>query len=97
MKNKSLLFSILGLVFFSILTFSTVQESQYSKRFSQTKLNITIEELKENWGNPDVDFAFKDSDNERVLKYKTFLGIGEYIFKFDKNTQLLILKYDGSI
>ena len=69
MKNKLLLFSILGLVFFSILTFSTVQESQYNKRFSETKLNITIEQLKEDWRNPDVDFAFKDFGNDRVLKY----------------------------
>ena len=96
MNNKSLLFSILGLGFFSILTFSIVQEYQYSNRFFETKLNVTIEELKENWGNPDAHFAFTDVGDARILKYKTFLGIGKYIFKFDRKTELLLSKYDTS-
>jgi len=96
MKKCKLPFTLIGIMFFSFLTFIIIQEFQYSNQFSKTKLEVTIDELKENWGNPDVDFVYKDSSNDRILKYKTLSGIGKYLFKFDKNTGLLILKYDDS-
>lgn len=96
MKKIDSLISLLGVAFFSFLTFILIQEIQYSKRFSETELNISIEELKEKWGNPDEDFICKNCDNKRILKYSTFSGIGKYVFKFQNSTKL-IFKYDDGL
>lgn len=95
MKKSTSLISFIGIAFFSFLTFILIQEIQYSNKFSETKLNISIEELNEKWGNPDEDFICKDCDNKRVLKYSTFSRMGKYVFKFQNSTKLT-LKYDDS-
>ncbi len=96
MKNIKLLFTLNAIVFFVYLTFSATQIIQYEGKFSETKLNISIEELKEKWGNPDEDFICQSCGNDRILKYKTSIGLSKYVFKFDKKTELLILKYDDT-
>lgn len=96
MKKIKLFLTLNAIVLFVYLTFFTTQIIHYEDKFSETKLNISIEELKEKWGNPDEDFICQSCGNDRILKYKTSIGLSKYVFKFDKKAQLLILKYDDT-
>lgn len=96
MKNIKLFLTLSAIGFFLYLTFFVTQVIRYQNKFSETKLNISIEELKEKWGNPDEDFICKDCNDDIILKYKTSLALSKYVFKFDKKSELLIFKYDDT-
>jgi len=91
MRKKALItiLLLLAIIFISMVSY----ERLLMRRYEETKLQISVNELKKSWGNPDNDFICKDCAEDRVLIYKTVTGFTQYVFKFDKNSKLLVQKY----
>lgn len=67
------------------------REFYYDNKFESTKLNITISNLKEEWGNPDYEFMPKTKNASRVFKYNKSI-FGQYIFLSDEKDSLIVRK-----
>ena len=74
-----------------IIVVFVVRENYYDKKFNATKLNITIENLKDNWGKPDYEFVLEGKTNCHVIKYDKSI-FGQYVFLFDEKNKLLVTK-----
>lgn len=72
-----------------VVTF--VREKYYANKFNNTKLNVSIEELKNDWGNPDYEFVPEKKTDSRVIKYDKSI-FGQYIFLSDEKDKLITKK-----
>ncbi|MFN3967931.1 hypothetical protein [Flavobacterium sp.] len=95
MKSLSKIIPFISLLIIIIPTLYIVKEWNNSKKYENTKLNITISELKQDWGKPDYDWVninnSNPKDKSRVLKYKFWYGY--YIFKTDTEGKKITQKF----
>jgi hypothetical protein len=92
MKSQSL--KILSIIPFFIgvtIVVFVVRENYCDKKFNATKLNITIENLKDNWGKPDYEFVPEKKTDCRVIKYEKSI-FGQYVFLSDEKDKLIVTK-----
>jgi len=65
-----------------------VYERYYSQKYRNTQVNISLEKLKTDWGNPDKIIDFRDSG--KTIFYYTPLS--EYVFNVDEKG-MITFKY----
>ena len=90
------LIKILG-VFFVIMILLIVYDffnsKHYKEKFEKTEINTHLKDVKENWGNPDREFIYKEQNNNIIYKYKKdLIDWDTYIFTFNPKDSLLINK-----
>jgi len=77
----------------SFIIFIRINESHYESKFDKTKINTHLSEIKLNWGVPNDEFQYPNT-NKYILKYKKgILGWNTYIFIFNERDSLLIEKH----
>ena len=85
------IFNIIAFLIGVTIILFLIRENYYDNKFNTTKLNITIEDLKDDWGQPDYEFVPKKQNDCRVFKYHRSL-FGEYVFLSDKQDKLIVTK-----
>ena len=74
-KNINYIFKAVQILTFCsvmLIVFIIIQELYYERKFESTKLNIPIEKLKEEWGEPDDEFITKSINDSRVINIELF-------------------------
>jgi|GEM_PF-5740558 len=93
-KKTALFF--LALFLFLLITFIIIRinENNHLERFEKTKINSSIESIKNIWGEPDYCSTDNQRPNLLVIKYKKgILGWNTYIFLINKTDKKLHSKY----
>lgn len=88
--------NILAAILFSMMLVIIgviIYERNLARKYEATELKMSVNELQNAWGNPDLDFSC-ESSNHRILVYQTISGFSRFVFKFDKQNGQLIQKYD---
>lgn len=91
-KIMKLLLSIL-IFTLSFIILIRINESHYESKFDKTKINLHLSTIKSNWGSPNDEFQYENT-NKYIVKYKKgILGWNTYIFIFNTSDSLLIEKH----
>lgn len=75
---------------FIIIIFISVKEKYYREKFQSTPLNISIADLKKDWGTPDYELIPANENDNRVIKYNNIFG--QYVFVSDERDSLIVRK-----
>lgn len=93
LKKTLAVIGSLCLLFLVLVAGIVIRERFFMHRYKQTELTISVEQLKEIWGEPHTDLINSTyTIHPRVLIYQT--GFAEYAFSFDKKGKL-VSKYEG--
>jgi len=88
-----ILFFLLFLFLFIGIIYSFCQTRHLSKKFENTDLIISYNQLIKDWGKPDKEFDISLSyDKRHIILYKDFLGFN-YIFASQKGETIISEKY----
>ncbi|TDX85994.1 hypothetical protein [Epilithonimonas xixisoli] len=89
---KILVFPLVLFLFIGVI-YSFWQSRHLSKKFEKTKLNISYNQLVDDWGKPDEEFNINLSyDKRHIIVYNDLLGF-RYIFASQEGKTIISEKY----